>query len=107
MNCIWTCYSSSRVFISSTKIFAKGAQNKKNIEDLRDWKPVLFDSLVIFRLYKFCSYNLQLYRFQITIKNISLFLLPTSQQYTATASGPAVVTANSAIDFYTEASFLR
>ena len=49
--------------------------------------------------------QLQLYRSQITIKNISLFLLPSVQQYTATASSTAVGTAKSTIEFYMGALF--
>ena len=55
--------------------------------------------------------QLQLYRYQITIKNLSLFLLPAVQQYcsillmpavhqcTATASGTVMATVNSTIKF--------
>ena len=63
--------------------------------------------------------QLQLYRSQKHMKNISLFLLSTSQQYisklllpavwryTATTSSTAVATANNSIEFYMDALLLR
>ena len=50
--------------------------------------------------------HLQLYRSQIAIKSLSLFLLPAVQQYTGfTASSTVVATADSTIGFYMGALF--